>query len=138
MNTTTWTKFSDRLPEESIKEVFALDNGQVKVWQQNNGWLFYERTDVYWHPITYPELPRELDQAEKDMNAMERAMVEVGPVTGVNKWGWFAEGFERGIKYERAEIAKLLNTGEGNPWMRSKIPSIDALNQMRKREGIDK
>lgn len=110
--TTTWTKFSERLPEESDLPVLLWNARVPKAkYTATKEALRCQLTLVHcfthWMPAPPPP-PRELDQAEKDAQAMERAWINAEPVCGRNGGGWFAEGFERGLKYERAEVAKEL------------------------------
>lgn len=133
----TWTKFSERLPEESQEQVYmAPPNGKVSTTRRNPGnpWADYYGRDLQpaamWHPITYPEVPKEETQKEKDRAAYE-SCISTGTFSYNVVW-------DAALRYERAEVAKELNTGAGNIAVRSKIPSMEAINRLRRRVGLDK
>jgi hypothetical protein len=133
-----WTKFSERLPEESQEQVYmALPNGKVSTTRRNPGnpWADYYGRDLQpaamWHPITYPELPREETQEEKDRTAMEASWRNLTwrPLVGED----YREAWNTALRYERAEAAKeLANTVVGI------MPDVEAVDRLRKRCGLDK
>jgi hypothetical protein len=142
----TWTKFSERLPEESQEQVhMAIPNGKVSTTRRNPGnpWADYYGRDLQpaamWHPITYPELPKEETQEEKDRDACHQAWVGRGIDYMHDSPGSVSEdyrmGFHAALAYERAEVAKHLRDIEIAP---NQLGMAKIINRLRKRCGLDK
>ena len=132
----TWTKFSERLPEEGVREVFVIPTigappfvAKRKIFGSWTDWAY----NLAWHPITYPELPKEETQEEKDRHASDSAWSDAQHKCALNGGGWFTEGFFAGLRYERAEVAKeLAKTVVGI------MPDVEAVDRLRRRVGLDK
>lgn len=141
----TWTKFSERLPEEGVSEVFLSRSDMRSVetsmkpradtWQQYAEFM-RDVPDLRWHPITYPEAPKEETQKEKDEAIMRVAWSNSGNQTRT-EWAWFADGFFSALRYERAEVAKLLSNSK--PMAGSfNLIHHESMVQLRRRFGLDK
>lgn len=139
MNNMTWTKFSERLPEHEADEVFVIarPGGAPFVAKRGSLRTWKDWSHCYaWHFMTYPEVPKEETQREKDEAILRVAWGNCGNQTRT-EWSWFADGFFSALRYERAEVAKELvhiNPGyyEGNAERR------EILNRLRRRVGLDK
>lgn len=129
-----WTKFSEKLPEESVEAVYVITAaGRLVVWLRNNtpnnSWADYSSEPLHWHPIIYPELPpREETQHEKD-RAAYRAWVHKG------EWAFSPQhSWHMALQWERAEVAKLVSQIHPKPY-----PEVgQTMAILRRRCGLDK
>lgn len=145
---TTWTKFSERLPEETMPNVFLKwpDASAVTTSNRakNERWADYGKImggvpDLLWHPITYPELPKEPTQLDKDRNAMFACYAgksldngfQVSRNKEVDKQ--YYDGWLDALACERAEVAKLV---AGIPCPHASVSG--PYGALRKRCGLDK
>jgi hypothetical protein len=141
----TWTKFSERLPEEGVGEVFvAWPQGiEVSKRQRSETWSDYRDivssvADLAWHPITYPELPKEPHQSVKDHKAADSAWSDAQHKCALNGGGWFTEGFFAALRYERAEVAKSLAHLPREYTAIVPETYFSSLGVLRRRVGLDK
>jgi hypothetical protein len=136
----TWTKFSERLPEGAAAFIHWADKTLCVVrptvsWRD---WVAAQEViPLAWHPITYPELPKEKSQTENDAVACYEAWVRRGIDYMHDSPGSVSEDFSLGwmlaLRYERAEVAKLVSR---IPCPHASVSS--ARDQLRKRCGLDK
>lgn len=144
----TWTKFSERLPEESATAVFvSWDDRSTTIVHHPVGmfsgsvcpikwrdWLPSNANAVMWHPITYPEVPKEETQEDKDLAWLKQWKRETWKDSlKALSHGSLNEAVLAALRYERAEVAKELSDVIG-----ADLPSPTAINRLRRRVGLDK
>lgn len=132
---TAWTKFSERLPEESVEQVWVLYSHRTRPeltcrcapWAD---WL-KEHPAIAWWPVDRPEPPKPESQQDKDDDALSAYLLDdTAPHHIRGAWLW-------AIKYERAEVAKFMQRVSIGLYEGSR-DGKSALEELRKRCGLDK
>lgn len=140
----TWTKFSERLPEELADEVFVIarPGGAPFVAKRGSLRTWKDWSHCYaWHIMTYPEVPKEESQLDRDREAMfaKYASKSLDHGLQVSRAGevdtQYYEGWLEGIAYERAEVAKDIKTLVFSVALPQHSAALDRL---RRRVGLDK
>lgn len=137
---TTWTKFSERLPEGIDGPIWChkADTRQTHCFRTVSE---MRRVEPLWESYTHwmmadaPELPKEEAQEEKD----ERAFMDfIYKAEDSQPWAPYARGAWRAaLRYERAEVAKdWAKFVEGARFEYEEFPL--AIKRLRKRVGLDK
>jgi hypothetical protein len=147
---TNWTKFSDRLPPEESEQVWVQWRNMVKADQSQRAitatWEEWHKENghgaIAWHPITYPELPKEPEiQREKDIRAYEPAFSKLPAasdkftqsmremIDAVGKTAWL-----KALDYRDSENAvDLVDIFPAN-----NSDHASAIKSLRRRCGLDK